>query len=187
MIVGSLLLAALGPATFRGTERQAGSAPPSAGAGELEAELRRRSEARPDDPEAAVGLANLLDLDKHGSEVVDLYERAIALDPDNARYRRDFGATLSELGRDADAEVQFRRALAIEPGDAGARLGLASLLERAAPVRREEAIREYQRLARDEAGSYYAEEAVQALARLGAGSAASPPATPPAAAGGEGG
>lgn len=182
LIVASLLLAAIGPAAFeRSGAGREGDGTTSDGS-EFEAELRRRVEERPDDPQAAVGLANLLTLEDRGEEAVDLYERAVALDPENGRYRLDFATTLVDLGRAADAEVQFRRALAINAGDAGARLGLASLLERADPVRRGEAVAEYRRLVAEEAGSYYAEEAGQGLARLGAASAGATPAASPAGA-----
>lgn len=169
LIVASLVLAAVGPAAFGGGGQFGEVDGTTAGGMEYEAELRRRVEEQPSDPVAAVALANFLSLKNRGEvEIVDLYERAIGFDPENGRYRRDFAATLVQLGRAADGEVQFRRALAIDDRDAGSRLGLASLLERAQPARADEAIVEYRRLLREEPGSYYSEEAVQGLARLGA-------------------
>lgn len=177
LIVGSLVIGAIGPSL--GTPRS-----PSAGElsddaargivdGGLATELRARVEAAPEDAAAAAGLANLLAADGRAAEAVDFHERAVGLEPSNAQYWLDFGATLREMARPADAELQYRRALEIEPANGSARLGLAAALEAADPPRAAEAAVEYRRLIDDPPGSFYAEEAQRALDRL-AGVAATP-------------
>jgi len=60
-------------------------------------------------------------------EALELIGRAIAANPAKAGYHNNYGAALLSLERNADAEVSFRRALAICPNyaDALANLGLA--------------------------------------------------------------
>jgi tetratricopeptide (TPR) repeat protein/TolB-like protein len=57
--------------------------------------------------------------------VVAAHERAIAADPNSADAREAYGVTLMRLGRDAAAEQQLRRALALEANRASALRALA--------------------------------------------------------------
>jgi tetratricopeptide (TPR) repeat protein len=53
------------------------------------------------------------------------YERAIALDPNDARARYDFGTLLMTLGEQESARAQFRAVDDLRPGDPQAQVGLA--------------------------------------------------------------
>ena len=61
------------------------------------------------------------------SGVVAAHERAIASDPKSADAREAYGVTLMRLGKDAAAEVQLRRALALEANRASTLRALGEL------------------------------------------------------------
>lgn len=61
---------------------------------------------------------------------LDMLERAIALDPEQAQYFNSRGALLYDLGRNGDAERSFRRAVELNPADQGAWNNLGNALLR---------------------------------------------------------
>jgi len=73
--------------------------------------------------------------------------QAAALEPDLAPAHAERGVALAALGREAEAQLAFARALAIDPGDADALLGAAHLYAVQLPSTREH----------DELGALYAE------------------------------
>src|SRR5207248_1083812 len=56
---------------------------------------------------------------------VEMFERAIALDPSNPLGYSNYGLTLSELQRRSEARAMFERALDLDPSFVGARWNLA--------------------------------------------------------------
>jgi cytochrome c-type biogenesis protein CcmH/NrfG len=170
LIACSLLLSAVGPAVFAPAGDEPSNAELEAASAEFEGTLREQAAANPNDPAPAAMLANLLASAGRQQEAIAWHERAVALAPDVAAYRLAFGRTLEELGQSADALLQFQRASAIEPDSSEIRLALAQALERRGGPAVEEAAAEYQRISAEAPGTYYAEQANQALARLGAAS-----------------
>jgi tetratricopeptide (TPR) repeat protein len=59
------------------------------------------------------------------SRSVEMFERAIALDPRNPLGYSNYGLTLSELQRPSEARAMFERSLAADPNFVGARWNLA--------------------------------------------------------------
>ena len=92
-----------------------------------EAFLRQAVEAFPDDAEAIGELAFALYLQGRRAEAKPLYERALAL-LDSPDLRVRYGRLLYHLGRYAEAEENYRRVLAQDPGNLDARWGLAEVV-----------------------------------------------------------
>ncbi len=57
------------------------------------------------------------------------YRHALTLNPNNVETLRAYGATLSDIGRPAEALLPLRRAVELAPNDAGAHNNLGSVLE----------------------------------------------------------
>lgn len=166
LIVASLAFGAVVPTLIGNGERAPRTAQDPFGDDEIEAELRARIGQAPNDDAALAGLANVLAALGRGDEAIAFYERATRLAPTNTQYRLDFAATLRDIGRPADAEVQYWRVLELDSDDGGARLGLAELIEQNFPERLEEAKIEYRQLLELAPGSFYREEAERALERI---------------------
>lgn len=134
----------------------------------------------PDDVDGLLLLANLLGNSDRLTEAIPLYEQATKMRPDDASIRLDFARALADGSKPADAEVQFLKALAIEPESQAANYYLAELYRMWTPTRSAEAIPLYQRAVQVDSGTFIAELAQDQLEALGAASpAASPGATPP--------
>jgi len=80
-------------------------------------------------------------------EALSCAAQAAALEPDLAAAHAERGVALAALGREAEAQLAYARALAIDPGDPSALLGSAHLYAVQLPSTRE----------RDELGALYAE------------------------------
>jgi len=76
---------------------------------------------------------------------------AVSADRDNADYCAALGDILERLGRDPDAVVPWRRALALAPGAAANRVRLADLLDRLGKT--DEAFQQYELAAKSEPDS----------------------------------
>ncbi|MBI3987466.1 MAG: AAA family ATPase [Lentisphaerae bacterium] len=63
--------------------------------------------------------------DHTDNPVIDTLRKAVSQSPDNLHLRRHFAQVLLEAGGHKEAEVEFRAALALAPGDTGLGLGLA--------------------------------------------------------------
>lgn len=79
----------------------------------------------PRDPRALHNLGRALALSGDPGSALGWLESATAADPDAAPLWNGLGAVQVQLGRLADAELSFRRALALDPGDAAVRENLA--------------------------------------------------------------
>jgi tetratricopeptide (TPR) repeat protein len=122
-------------------------------------------------------LANLLGNSNRLDEAIPLYEKATQMRPQDASVRLDFARALADGGKTADAEVQFLKALALEPENQAANYYLAELYRSWTPSRATEAIPLYQRAVQIDGGTFIAQQAMNQLTALGV---ASPPASPAA-------
>ena len=132
----------------------------------FERQLRQEVERRPQDPEPMVQLANFLGVMGETDEAITIYERALALAPDNVGYRLEFAESLAAENRLADAEIQFRTAQSLEPTNAQASFGLGEIYRRWQPPRIDEAVAAYERTARLAPTSLPGQQATKELARL---------------------
>jgi protein O-mannosyl-transferase len=98
---------------------------------EATAEFRQALARKPDYPEALNGLANVEARERRYDTAIDLYHRALAVEPRNMIIRLNLANALVAAGQSASAEKEFRSALETDPRSVPARLGLAALLARA--------------------------------------------------------
>ena len=159
---------------------------------DLEQDLRATIEADPNAAGAMGLLADLLASDGNLTEAVSWYERALSLEPDDARLRLGFAIALGDGGKPADAELQFGRVitaldqrLAAAPTDAGATADLSEahyyrgeLYRRWQPPRVEAAVADYTRVIELGPDSVLAGRARQGLQAMGIGTPAAGDATP---------
>lgn len=96
---------------------------------EAERHYRRAAELDPGQARLT-NLANLLARQSRFGEAQRVFSRAIAQAPDDALAHFNYGILLQDLDREEDAQDQYRRALAIDPGHVLARNNLAYLLLR---------------------------------------------------------
>lgn len=102
--------------------------------GEAAGLYRRVLAVHPSCADAAHLLSQVRYLEGRGEEALALVSSALAIAPSTAIYLNTRGAILRALSRPADALVDFRRALALDPRHAGARKSLAgALAESGAP------------------------------------------------------
>ena len=133
----------------------------------------------PDDVDALMLLANLLGNSDRLNEAIPLYEQATKMRPDDASIRLDFARALADGGKPADAEVQFLKALSIDPESQAANYYLAELYRMWTPTRSAEAIPLYQQAVRIDSGTFLAELAQNQLVALGAATPVSSPVASP--------
>lgn len=145
-----------------------------AGTGDFERSLREAIADDPDDGESMASLANLLVTIGQPDEAIDWYERALAIRPDDAATRLNFGTTLADAGNLADAEVQLRRLLEEGGSDPDAAFYLAELYRSWNPPRIAEARVLYRRVIEAAPEAYLADRAREGLDAIdgGAGSPA---------------
>ncbi len=105
--------AAAAPAALPG-QAVGGGGPPAPVVAELN-ELRARLKANPDDLAAIVGLSDMyFDAGKF-DQAIDLYRRALTLDPGNPDVRTDYATALHQTGHDLEALKQLDIVLAERP------------------------------------------------------------------------
>lgn len=141
----------------------------------VENALRATAEADPDDPFAYLGLASYLANTGRLNEAIPWFERGIALAPEDASIRVDFARSLSVGGFPQDAELQFLKAIELEPENPQAHFYLGELYAAWIPPRTNEAITEYERTIETGPDTFVAEQAADQIAELTAGSATPEP------------
>ncbi|MCX2726176.1 tetratricopeptide repeat protein [Thermomicrobium sp. 4228-Ro] len=134
--------------------------------GQLEAELRARLTAEPEDVVTLLTLAALYAHTGRLREAIPLFERVTALRPDDLVVRLSYAQALLANGYLADAEAQLRLALQLAPGNTQVFYLLGQLAERRTPPDVAAARHWYEQAAR--AGNDpYARSARQRLQDLG--------------------
>jgi cytochrome c-type biogenesis protein CcmH/NrfG len=128
-----------------------------------EERLRERLDENPEDVASMVLLADLLANTGRGDEAIRWYERAIEHRPEQVSLRVAFGSVLMRYRYDLDAEIQFQRAIEIDPEEEEAMYLLAQLYEQSNPPRMEEAEEMYRRVIETSPESFYAQLARDAL------------------------
>lgn len=180
IVVVALIGAAIGPPlidylTQANTERTLEIDPNN---DPVEKEYRDQIAANPDDAAAMAALGNYLGEIGRANEAIPLYERALALTPDDVTMRYGFANTLVQGGKQADAELQFLKVIAAEPNHTHAHFSLAQLYENWVPPRTADAIAEYQKVVDIGSDEFVVEVARENLVQLGAASPVAAPATP---------
>lgn len=150
---------------------------------DLIAEQQATVDANPDDIEAMLLLANLLGNSDRLTEAIPWYERVLAARPTDMVARLDFARALADGGLTSDAELQFVRAIEIDPRSQDAHYYLAELYQNSVPSRQAEAAREFGEARAIDPATYLGQQADRALDQLGVGQptgSPSPIATPEA-------
>lgn len=129
-----------------------------------EARLREN----PNDEQAMVILANILQNNGDYPGAIAWYERAVGSRPDDVETRLAFGQALASYGKLFDAEVQYKKALELRPNSARAEYLLGLLYERWSPPRPDEAKAHYERASQLEPEGGTGRAARAALQRLAA-------------------
>jgi Tfp pilus assembly protein PilF len=96
---------------------------------EAETEYRRVLETNPHDVDLLLGLASVLSWEKRFEEAIPILEQAQQLEPKRTDVCVTLGRDYSALGSTDQAREAFRKALALDPSNATAQAGLASLVE----------------------------------------------------------
>jgi cytochrome c-type biogenesis protein CcmH/NrfG len=133
----------------------------------------------PDNFERLLLLGNLLGNSNRVEESIPVYEQAIALRPDDATARFSFARVLDEGGMEADAEVQYLKAIELNPQYQAAHYYLAEMYRMSQPSRVDEAIPHYQRAIEIDPASFMAEQSKNQLSALGVETEGSPASATP--------
>jgi cytochrome c-type biogenesis protein CcmH/NrfG len=141
----------------------------------VEIAFRSTAEANPDDPQAALALANYLANTGKLSDAIPWYEKAIQLSPDDAAIRLDFARSLASGEMNGDAELQFQKAIELDPQDPQAHFYLGELYYAMEPQRTVDAIDEYETTIQLGPESFVAQRANERLAALGVATPAASP------------
>lgn len=84
--------------------------------------------SRSDDPQAAVQLAQIHIRQRRFEDAIPLFNRALAVRPQDSRTLGSLGVALASTGRLDEAIAAFERALAVDPENSNARANLARAL-----------------------------------------------------------
>jgi cytochrome c-type biogenesis protein CcmH/NrfG len=141
----------------------------------VEIAFRSTAEANPDDPQAALALANYLANTGKLSDAIPWYENAIQISPDDAAIRLDFARSLASGEMNGDAELQFQKAIELDPQDPQAHFYLGELYYAMEPQRTVDAIDEYETTIQLGPESFVAQRANERLAALGVATPAASP------------
>jgi cytochrome c-type biogenesis protein CcmH/NrfG len=131
----------------------------------------------PDDFASLALLANLLSNTGRLKEAIPIYEKALSIRPDDVGTRLDFARALGDGNLRADAEAQYKTILTQDPENQQAHYYLAELYRNWVPMRKDEAISEYQKVVELDSSTYIAQQSRDQLVSLGA---ATPNASPDA-------
>jgi tetratricopeptide (TPR) repeat protein len=166
LVVGTILY---GLDTRGAGDGDAGQDPASAGGqANLVPTYEARLRANPDDLDAMLLLANILQNRGDYAGAIGQYNRAVELRPDDLRIRLAFGQALANYGQRSDAEAQYRRALELDHNSPEAEYALGQLYARWDPPRTEEARQHYTRASDLQPEGSWGRAAREALDRLNA-------------------
>lgn len=168
IMILSLGLGVIGPVVLDAFDSASGGGGNATEVGEsVEAAFRATAEANPDDPQAAIALANFLANTGKLADAIPWYEQAIKLAPDDAAIRLDFARSLSSGSMNGDAELQFQKAIELDPQDPQAHFYLGELYFNMNPQRTVNAIDEYESTIELGPESFVAKRANERLVALG--------------------
>jgi len=168
IMILSLGLGVIGPVVLDAFDSASGGGGNATEVGEsVEAAFRSTAEANPDDPQAAIALANFLANTGKLTDAIPWYEQAIKLAPDDAAIRLDFARSLSTGSMNGDAELQFQQAIELDPQDPQAHFYLGELYFNMDPQRTVDAIDEYESTIELGPESFVAQRANERLVALG--------------------
>jgi adenylate cyclase len=93
--------------------------------------LRKALTLAPQDPALLMEAGNLAQVRGENTQALDLFARAVALDPVNAQARAFLASSLSVLGRQEEARTEYAREIELNPSapNSHAGVGLTYLLE----------------------------------------------------------
>lgn len=141
----------------------------------VEQAFRDTAESNPEDPQAAAGLANYLANTGKLNDAIPWYEKAIELAPGNAAIRLDFARSLSTGDMHGDAELQYKKAIELDPSDPQAYFYLGELYYNMSPQRAVDAIDMYEKTIDVGPDSFVAQRAEERLVALGIATPEAPP------------
>jgi tetratricopeptide (TPR) repeat protein len=168
IMILSLGLGVIGPVVLDAFDSASGGGGNATEVGEsVEVAFRSTAEANPDDPQAAIALANFLANTGKLTDAIPWYEQAIKLAPDDAAIRLDFARSLSTGSMNGDAELQFQQAIELDPQDPQAHFYLGELYFNMDPQRTVDAIDEYESTIELGPESFVAQRANERLVALG--------------------
>lgn len=122
--------------------------------------------SNPDDVNSMIVLAEVLANSGRLNESYPWFEEAVARKPDDSALRTAFGRALQRGGSWFDAELQFMRAVELDPENDSAAYYLGLLYEGMPEPRVDEALRWYQRAVDIDPGSIIAEQSLARIAEL---------------------
>ena len=167
LVIVSLVLGSVLYGLDAGIPEEQDLAPPRSQAN-LVPTYEARLRADPNDLQAMLLLANILQNSGDYPGAIAWYERAVALRPDDLPTRLAFGQALASYGQRFDAEAQYRKALELDPNNAQAEYYLGQLYARWDPSRTEDARRHYTRASDLQPEGTWGRAAREALDRLNA-------------------
>jgi tetratricopeptide (TPR) repeat protein len=169
LLVCSLITGALGTVVIDAVSNDDGSADldNTAMDASIERSFRATAEADEDNASAAAALANYLANTGKLTEAIEWYEKAIQIAPADASIRLDFARSLADGGFAADAELQFRESIRLNPGDSQTHFYLAEMYANSSPQKTAEAISEYERTIETGPDTFVAQRARERLDELG--------------------
>jgi tetratricopeptide (TPR) repeat protein len=118
--------------------------------------------------DAILLLANVMGNSGRLSEAIPYYEHALGVAPDDASVRLDFARALADGGLQRDAELQFERALEMQPDNQEAMYYLADLYLAWNPSRVEDAVALLEQSIAIDPDAFIAEQAQRQLDSLSA-------------------
>ncbi|MBA2760131.1 MAG: tetratricopeptide repeat protein [Chloroflexia bacterium] len=135
---------------------------------ELIQDLMADVENDPDNVDAILLLANVMGNSGRLPEAIPYYEQALDAAPDDASVRLDFARALADGGLQQDAELQFERALEMQPENQEAMYYLADLYLAWNPARTDDAVSLLEQSIGIDPDAFIAEQAQQQLDSLSA-------------------
>lgn len=164
LVLGTIVFSA----DFTGLSRQQPNGLPPERQPNLVPTYEARLRDNPNDLQAMLLLANILQNSGDYPGAIVWYERAVALQPNDLETRLAFGQALTSYNQRFDAEAQYKKALALDPQSARTEYYLGQLYGRWEPPRLEEARQHYTRASELQPEGNWGSAARQALTRLNA-------------------
>ncbi len=182
VVVASLVFGTLGVAVFSdlfsgGDDDQTLSVDPD-DVDPIEQGFLDDIEEDPNDFAAMAALGEYYNNAGQYDQAIRMYERALMIVPDDMAIRFSFANSLAAAAKQNDAELQYQKVIAAEPGNYTAVLRLARLYRNWSPPRIEDAAVLYQQVIDGGGDSLLVDLATEELAEMTGTPVASPQASP---------